>query len=65
MANKILKLGIPKGSLQERTFAMFKKAGFNISLSDSRSYFPQIDDPEMECILIRAQEIARYVQDGV
>ena len=65
MANKILKLGIPKGSLQERTFAMFKKAGFNISLSDSRSYFPQIDDPEMECILIRAQEIARYVQDCV
>lgn len=64
MANKILKLGIPKGSLQESTFTMFKKAGFKLRLSDSRSYFPKIDDPEIECVLIRAQEMARYVEDG-
>ena len=62
---KILKLGIPKGSLQEKTFAMFNKAGFKISLSDSRSYFPVIDDLEIECTLIRAQEMARYVEEGV
>ena len=65
MANKILKLGIPKGSLQESTFAMFKKAGFKMSLGDSRSYFPKIDDPEIQCMLIRAQEMARYVESGV
>jgi ATP phosphoribosyltransferase len=61
---KKLKLGIPKGSLQESTVRLFKKAGFNISVS-SRSYFPSIDDPEVECMLIRAQEMARYVEDGV
>src|SRR3984893_6063488 len=59
-----LKLGIPKGSLENATVELFRKAGFNIRTS-SRSYFPAIDDPEMECMLIRAQEMARYVEDGV
>ena len=59
-----LKLGIPKGSLENATIDLFRRAGFNISTS-SRSYFPTIDDPEIECMLIRAQEMARYVQDGV
>jgi ATP phosphoribosyltransferase len=58
-----LKLGLPKGSLQESTFKMFKKAGFNISVG-SRSYFPYVDDAEIECVLIRAQEMSRYVADG-
>lgn len=62
---KILKLGLPKGSLQESTFRMFKKAGFNVSLSSERSYFPSVDDPEIEAILLRAQEMSRYVQEGV
>ncbi len=61
--NKIV-LGIPKGSLQESTFRMFERAGYKISV-EKRSYFPNIDDPEIQCILIRAQEIARYVEDGV
>jgi len=59
---KILKLGLPKGSLQEATFKIFKKAGFNLSLSSERSYFPSIDDLEIEPILLRAQEIPRYVE---
>jgi ATP phosphoribosyltransferase len=59
-----LKLGIPKGSLQDATVQLFARAGFNIYVS-SRSYFPSIDDPELECMLIRAQEMARYVSDGV
>ena len=59
-----LKLGIPKGSLQDATVALFKRAGFDIHVN-SRSYFPSIDDPEIECMLIRAQEMARYVSDGV
>src|SRR3977135_1660233 len=59
-----LKLGIPKGSLQDATVALFARAGFNIYVS-SRSYFPSVDDPELECMLIRAQEMARYVSDGV
>ena len=59
-----LKLGIPKGSLQDSTVQLFARAGFNIYVS-SRSYFPSIDDPEIECMLIRAQEMARYVCDGV
>jgi ATP phosphoribosyltransferase len=59
-----LKLGIPKGSLQDATIQLFARAGFNIYVS-SRSYFPTIDDPEIECMLIRAQEMARYVSDGV
>ena len=59
-----LKLGLPKGSLQDATVQLFARAGFNIYLS-SRSYYPTIDDPEIECMLIRAQEMARYVADGV
>ncbi|MCM8757960.1 MAG: ATP phosphoribosyltransferase [Candidatus Omnitrophica bacterium] len=63
MYKKILKLGLPKGSLQEATFKMFKKAGFNINVSE-RSYIPSIDDPEIEPLLLRAQEISRYVETG-
>jgi ATP phosphoribosyltransferase len=59
-----LKLGLPKGSLQDATIQLFARAGFNIYVS-SRSYYPGIDDPEIECLLIRAQEMARYVADGV
>jgi ATP phosphoribosyltransferase len=59
-----LKLGIPKGSLQDATVQLFKKAGFNLNVS-SRNYFPDIDDDEVECMLIRAQEMSRYVEDGV
>jgi ATP phosphoribosyltransferase len=59
-----LRLGLPKGSLQETTARLFEKAGYNIRFS-SRSYYPEIDDPEIECVLIRAQEMARYVEQGV
>jgi len=59
-----LRLGIPKGSLEAATVQLFQRAGFNILVS-TRSYFPAIDDPEIECMLIRAQEMARYVADGV
>jgi ATP phosphoribosyltransferase len=59
-----LKLGIPKGSLENATVDLFRRAGFQITTS-SRSYFPAIDDPELECMLVRAQEMARYVEDGV
>jgi ATP phosphoribosyltransferase len=59
-----LKLGIPKGSLQDATIHLFARAGFTIYVS-SRSYFPAIDDPDIDCMLIRAQEMARYVSDGV
>jgi ATP phosphoribosyltransferase len=59
-----LKLGIPKGSLQDATIQLFARAGFNI-FATTRSYFPAIDDPDIECMLIRAQEMARYVSDGV
>jgi len=59
-----LKLGIPKGSLQDATVQLFARAGFNIYVN-ARSYFPSIDDSEIECMLIRAQEMARYVSDGV
>jgi len=59
-----LKLGIPKGSLEAATIDLFKRAGYSIAVS-SRSYFPAIDDPEIECMLIRAQEMARYVENGV
>lgn len=58
-----LRLGIPKGSLQETTLQLFARAGWRISVS-SRSYFPTIDDPEIHCMLVRAQEMARYVEDG-
>jgi ATP phosphoribosyltransferase len=59
-----LKLGIPKGSLQDATIQLFARAGFNMYVS-SRSYFPSVDDPELECLLIRAQEMTRYVCEGV
>jgi ATP phosphoribosyltransferase len=64
MADQVLKLGIPAGSLQEATAELFRKAGYGIKFS-SRSYYPEIDDPEIECILIRAQEMARYIEQGV
>jgi len=59
-----LKLGLPKGSLQEATVRMFAKAGFKLGMND-RSYFPSIDDDEIEVILLRAQEMSRYVEDGI
>ncbi|MBI4460372.1 MAG: ATP phosphoribosyltransferase [Acidobacteria bacterium] len=59
-----LKLGIPKGSLQEATIELFQRAGFQIQ-AGTRSYFPTVDDEELDCVLIRAQEMARYVEDGV
>lgn len=61
---KQLKLGIPKGSLEQATIELFRRAGFTITTT-ARSYFPAIDDPEIQCMLIRAQEMARYVEDGV
>ncbi|MEE8436147.1 MAG: ATP phosphoribosyltransferase [bacterium] len=60
----ILKLGIPKGSLLEATVELFRKAGYKITIPD-RSYYPNIDDPEIECLLLRAQEMARYVEQGM
>ena len=59
-----LRLGLPKGSLEEATFLLFRQAGFNISVG-SRSYYPTVDDPELEILLMRAQEIPRYVHEGV
>ena len=64
MSEHILKLGIPAGSLQEATVDLFRKSGYNITI-EKRSYFPAIDDEEIECRLIRAQEMARYVANGV
>ncbi len=64
MSKKVLKLGIPKGSLQKATFDLFAKAGFNIS-DYERSYFPRIDDDRIQLTLLRAQEMSRYVEDGV
>ena len=64
MSDQILKLGLPKGSLQESTFSLFKKAGYGFSVS-SRSYFPSTADKELEAMLVRAQEIARYVEEGI
>ena len=61
--SKLLKLGIPAGSLQEATAELFQRAGYRLSFR-SRSYYPTIDDEEIECLLIRAQEMARYVEDG-
>lgn len=61
---EILKIGIPKGSLESTTIDLFRRAGFQITVN-TRSYFPAIDDPNIECMLIRAQEMARYVEDGV
>src|SRR5438477_2014830 len=63
MTEPILKLGIPAGSLQEATGELFRKAGYKITFT-SRSYYPSIDDPEIQCMLIRAQEMPRYVEDG-
>lgn len=60
----VLKIGLPKGSLQETTFKLFKNAGYTIKLLE-RSYVPSIDDPEIEGLVIRAQEMARYVEDGI
>lgn len=62
--SETLKLGIPAGSLQEATAELFRRAGYKITFS-SRSYYPSIDDEEIDCLLIRAQEMARYVEDGV
>ena len=59
-----IKLGLPKGSLQDATIELFRRAGYNFGVSE-RSYFPSIDDDELEAMLIRAQEMGRYVQDGV
>ncbi len=64
MSQNVLKLGIPKGSLQKATFDLFERAGFNVS-DYERSYFPRIDDKEIQLILLRAQEMSRYVEDGV
>src|SRR3954471_20855405 len=63
MGQQVLKLGIPAGSLQEASARLFANAGYKITFA-SRSYYPQIDDPEIQCTLIRAQEMPRYVQDG-
>ena len=60
----VLRVGLPKGSLQETTAKLFRLAGFDLRIS-GRSYFPGIDDPEIECILIRPQEMARYIEQGV
>lgn len=64
MSDSVLKLGIPAGSLQNATSELFQRAGFQIKYS-SRSYYPSIDDEEIECLLIRAQEMARYVEQGI
>ncbi len=61
--NQVLRLGLPAGSLQEATGELFRKAGYKITFA-SRSYYPAIDDPDVHCTLIRAQEMPRYVQDG-
>jgi ATP phosphoribosyltransferase len=63
-AGRRLRLGLPKGSLQQTTERLFTQAGFKLRISE-RSYYPDVDDPELECLLIRAQEMARYVQQGV
>jgi ATP phosphoribosyltransferase len=63
MTGQVLKLGLPAGSLQEATGELFRKAGYKVTFA-SRSYYPTIDDPEIHCTLIRAQEMPRYVQDG-
>ena len=63
MAN-VLKLGVPSGSLQEPPAELFRRAGYEITFS-TRSYYPTVDDPEIDCLLVRAQEMARYVEQGV
>ena len=64
MSPKILKLGLPKGSLQQATFELFRKAGYTLAVRE-RSYYPSIDDPDLSVVLLRAQEISRYVEGGV
>ncbi len=64
LASQRLKLGLPKGSLQESTFKLFNKAGYRVQVG-SRSYYPTIDDPDFDCTLVRAQEMARYVDNGI
>jgi len=64
LSDKVLKLGIPKGSLQKATFDLFAKAGFNVT-GYERSYFPRIDDDQIQLVLLRAQEMSRYIADGV
>ena len=64
MSEPLLRLGLPKGSLQAMTLELFRRAGYEIEVSE-RSYFPTIDDPEMGCVMFRAQEVARYAEDGV
>lgn len=64
-AQSKLKIGIPKGSLQEATFTLFKKAGYEFRMSSGRSYHPVVNDPELEPLLIRPQEIPRYVEQGI
>src|SRR5512146_3096318 len=63
-AKQVLKLGLPKGSLQESTIELFRKAGIRID-SSARSYFPYCDDDEIEVMLVRSQEMGKYVQDGL
>src|SRR5215475_12838443 len=63
MNAQVLRLGLPAGSLQEATADLFRKAGYKITFT-SRSYYPAIDDPEIHCTLIRAQEMSRYVENG-
>ena len=64
MAERVLQLGVPKGSLQDATVELFRRSGWKISV-DERSYFPRVDDPSLRCLLVRAQEMARYVESGV
>ena len=64
MAEQILQFGVPKGSLQDATVELFRRSGWKISV-DERSYFPRVDDPRLRCLLVRAQEMARYVESGV
>ena len=63
MADRVLQFGVPKGSLQDATVELFRRSGWKISV-DSRSYFPRVDDPNLRCLLVRAQEMARYVENG-
>ncbi|MDX9754579.1 MAG: ATP phosphoribosyltransferase [bacterium] len=63
MTKKLLKLGLPKGSLQNSTFDLFRKAGYKVTVRD-RSYYPDVNDPELSIVLLRAQEMSRYVEDG-
>ena len=64
MAEQVLQFGVPKGSLQDATVELFRRSGWKISV-DERSYFPRVDDPLLRCLLVRAQEMARYVESGV